>query len=63
MEKKVKITAFLGIFEQKVERLIKDIKKHRKNPDRDKDHIKKLLKEAKSLRDLIRSAQENEKQE
>ena len=57
MGKKVKVTAFLGIFEQKVERLIKDIKKHRKNGS-DKEHIKRLLKEAKSLRDLVRSAQD-----
>lgn len=59
MGKKVKVTAFLDIFEQKLERLIKDIKKRRKE-GADKDNIKELLKEAKSLRDLIRSARDDE---
>jgi len=59
MGKKVKIVAFLGIFEQRLSHLIKDIKKHKKAGN--KEHTKRLLKDAKALRDIVRDAAEDRK--
>ena len=59
MSKKIKITAYLGIFEQRLTRLIKDIKKYKKSGN--KDHAKRLLQEAKGIREVVRAAAEDRK--
>ena len=50
------ITAYAGVFEQRLERLRKDLKKEldKAKGDRQKHRIKNLLKEAKDLRNLVR---------
>ena len=52
------MTGFLPIFEDKLERIKKNLKKEleRAKSDRRKDFIKKELKEAKELRNLLRKA-------
>ena len=51
-----KITAFAGVFEQRLNLLKNDLKKEmsKAKDERQKERLKKLLKEAKSLRDTIK---------
>ena len=51
-----KITAFAGVFEQRLSMLKKDLQKElsKAKSDRQKERLKKLIKEAKDLRDTIR---------
>lgn len=50
------ITAFAGVFEQRLNQLRKDLKKEleKAKTDRQKQRLKSLLKEAKELRDLVK---------
>lgn len=48
-----KITAYHNIFEEKLKKLVKDIKKLRKDPSA-VDHMKKLLEEARRLKKLLK---------
>ena len=50
------ITAFSGVFEQRLNQLKKDLKKEleKAKTDRQKQRLKILLKEAKELRDLVK---------
>ena len=50
-----KVTGFLGIFEDKLEKLIRKIKDEYKKPkaDRNKQNLKNMAKEAKRLRKLL----------
>lgn len=50
------ITAFAGVFEQRLNLLKRDLKKEleRAKGDRQKDRIKKLITECKDMRDLVR---------
>jgi len=50
------ITAFAGVFEQRLNTLKRDLKKElsKAKTDRQKTRLKSLLKEAKELRDLVR---------
>jgi hypothetical protein len=50
---KPNITAFHGIFEQRLKNIIKDIKKVRKDPS-SKDKVKRLVAEAKQLKKDIK---------
>ena len=51
-----KITAFAGVFEQRLNRLKDDLKKEfsKAKSDRQKDRLKKLVAECKDLRDTVR---------
>jgi len=51
-----KITAFVGVFEQRLNALRKDLKKEldKAKSDRQKERLRSLLKEAKELRDLVK---------
>ena len=51
-----KFTAFAGVFEQRLNLIKKDLKKEleKAKSDRQKDRLRKLIKEAKELRDLVR---------
>lgn len=51
------ITAFVGVFEQKLQRMKNSLKEELKKAksDRRKDWLKKELKEAKDLRDTLRN--------
>jgi len=53
---KGKITAYAGVFEQRLNLLKRDLKKEMEKAkgDRQKERLKKLLKEAKDLRNTIR---------
>lgn len=51
-DNKQSITAFHGVFEQKISRIVKTIKKIRKDPN-EKSRVKELLTEAKALKKLI----------
>ncbi len=51
-DNKRSITAFHGVFEQKISRIVKTIKKIRKDPN-ENSRVKELLAEAKSLKKLI----------
>ncbi len=55
MDEKITIHSFLDIFEQKLERMIKHIKKNRHE---NKEHARRLLKDAKSLRKTLHAAKE-----
>ena len=50
------ITAFAGVFEQRLNTLKRDLKKElsKAKTDRQKHRLKSILKEAKELRDLVR---------
>jgi hypothetical protein len=50
------ITAFAGVFEQRLNTLKRDLKKElsKAKTDRQKARLKSILKEAKELRDLVR---------
>ena len=50
------ITAFSGVFEQRLNVLKRDLKREleKAKSDRQKDKLKKLMKEAKELRNLVR---------
>jgi len=50
------ITAYAGVFEQRLERLRKDLKKEldKAKGDRQKERLKSILKEAKDLRNLVK---------
>jgi len=50
------ITAFAGVFEQRLSVLKRDLKQEleKAKGDRQKDKLKKLMEEAKELRDLVR---------
>ena len=52
------MTGFLPVFEQRLERIKKNLKKElaRAPTERRRDFIKRELKEAKELRDLLRKA-------
>lgn len=54
--KKSSITAFASVFEQRLERIKKDLNKEMEKAkgDRQKDRLKKLVKEAKELRNTVR---------
>ena len=56
MSKKPPITAFHSVFEEKLKRMKKSIKEEleRAKSDRRKEWLKKELKEAKGLRDLLK---------
>ena len=51
-----KFTAFAGVFEQRLNLIKKDLKNEmsKAKGDRQKVRLKKLVKEAKELRDLVR---------
>ena len=51
-----KITAFAGVFEQRLNHLKNDLKKElsKAKSDRQKERLKKLIVEAKDLRNTIR---------
>lgn len=53
---KGKITAFAGVFEQRLNLLKRDLKKEmeKSKGDRQKERLKSLLKECKEMRDLVR---------
>lgn len=61
MTKKKPITAFHGVFEEKLKRMKDSLKEELKKAktDRRKDWLKKELKEAKGLRDLLREQAEH----
>lgn len=50
------ITAFAGVFEQRLNLLKQDLKKElqRAKSDRQKERIKKLIRECKDMRDLVK---------
>ena len=50
------ITAFYGVFEEKLQKMKRDIKQELERPvsKRRKDWLKAQLKEAKSMRDLLK---------
>lgn len=56
MTKKRPITAFQGVFEQKLQRMKESLKEEYKKAktDRRKDWLKREIKEAKGLRNLLR---------
>lgn len=60
---KKRITAFVGVFEDKLQKMKKTIKEELARPssERRKDWLKKQLKEAKGLRDLLKEISENKK--
>ena len=51
-----KITAFAGVFEQRLNILKKDLKREmdRAKSDRRRERMKTLIKECKEMRDLVR---------
>lgn len=62
MSEKVLITGFMGVFQQKLDKLIKRIEKEYEKPkkERNKDSLKSMAKEAKNLRKLIKKCREQE---
>lgn len=54
-----KLTGFLGVFEQKLDKMIARIKKEYEKPksERNREGLKKLVKEAKEIRKLVREMQ------
>ena len=56
MTKKKPITAFLGVFQENLQKMKKSIKIELERPssERRKDWLKKQLKEAKELRNLLK---------
>lgn len=56
MTKKRPITAFQGVFEEKLERMKRSLKEELKkaSSERRKDWLKREIKEAKSLRDCLK---------
>lgn len=50
-----KFTGFVGVFEERLTKMKKDLKKEldRAKTDRRKDHIKYMIKECKELRNLL----------
>jgi hypothetical protein len=61
MTKKKPITAFLGVFEQNLERMKKSIKTELERPssERRRGWLKSQLKEAKELRNLLKGMSDN----
>lgn len=61
----VKVTGFLGVFEDKLNKLINKIKAEYDKPksERNKDNLKSLAKEAKKLRKLVNKMKEESAQE
>ena len=55
------VTAFHGIFEQKLSNIVKTIKKIRKDPDK-KSRVKELLSEARALKKLIHKGRKQSNQ-
>ena len=55
------ITAFYGVFEEKLQKMKRDIKEelNRAKSIRRKDWLKKQLKEAKSMRDHLKTMKKN----
>ena len=51
-----KITAFVGVFEARLNNLRRDLKKEleKAKSDRRKDWLKRMIREAKGMRDLVR---------
>ncbi len=56
-------TAYLGIFETKLEKLREDIKKLKKEQPENKDRLKMLANDAKSLYKVIKSMKKEPEQE
>lgn len=54
--KKYKVSAFVGVFEDKLERIRKKLKAELEKPkaDRHKADLKRIIKEAKDLRNMVR---------
>ena len=52
--KKHKFEGFLDVLREKLDRLYKDIKKLRNGDKANKDHIKRLIAEAKELKELLK---------
>lgn len=61
-ENKIKTTAFLSVFEQKLNKLIKNIKKEYTKPkaERNKSSLKAMAQEAKGLKKLIKDCRDKE---
>jgi len=51
-----KITAFVGVFEQRLNKLKDDLSKElsKAKSDRRKDRLKKLIRECKDMRELVK---------
>jgi len=51
-----KIAAFCGVFEQRLKLLKRDLSREleKSKSDRQKDRLKKLIKECKEMRDLVK---------
>ena len=58
---KKRITAFVGVFEENLQKMKKSIKTELERPssERRKDWLKKQLKEAKELRNLLKEMSDN----
>ena len=65
MKTEKRITAFLGVFEGKAEKLRLKIKEELNKPkaERNKSFLKSAVKEAKQLRNLVRELREDDKVE
>lgn len=61
METNEKITAFLPVFKQRLDWSITGLKEEIKKPkkERNKESLKRLLKEAKELKHLVKELDEN----
>lgn len=61
-DKKIPITGFITVFEVKLDKLIKRIKTEYNKPksERNKEGLKRLAQEAKSLRKLIKQGHNQE---
>lgn len=61
METNEKITAFLPVFKQRLDWSIAGLKEEIKKPkkERNKESLKRLLKEAKELKHLVKELDEN----
>lgn len=56
----IKITGFLGVFEGRLDKLISKIKKEYEKPksERNKENLKEFAREAKKLKKLVSSMQD-----
>lgn len=57
MAKKHKIEGYLGVFRENLDKLCKKIKKARKEGHLSKEHTKRMIKEAKALREVLKDAE------
>lgn len=55
-------TGFIPVFEEKFKKMLKDIEKEYKKPkaERDRDYMKRLSKEAKTLRKIFKQCREEQ---